>query len=159
MSFWADKRLWGLRPAGYHLTNIVLNGLAGVLIALLLADLFGSFWPVLLGGLAFTLHPMHVESVAFVAGRTDILMAIFITVAFLALVRFRRRPNWGWLALVVAGYVLALLAKETAIVFPVFSLLFLGWPLSPTARVGSPCSCSSCWWSCPLATGWSGLRF
>jgi Flp pilus assembly protein TadD len=128
LSLWSDKRLWGLNPFGYHLTNVLLNVLAAVLVALLLSRML-PFFPALLGGLAFALHPMHVESVAFVAGRTDILMTVFLSVAALALVRYRNRPTRGLLAVTVLGFTAALFAKEAAILFPLVALLYLGWPL------------------------------
>jgi Tfp pilus assembly protein PilF len=131
LTLWADKRLHGLNPHGYHLTNLILNALACLLAALLLGDMTRlqarapRVLPVLLGGLAFSLHPAHVESVAFIAGRTDILMAVFLIPACRFLWRFRSRPGWATLLLTLVCFVLALLSKEAAIVFPVLALLVL----------------------------------
>ncbi len=129
-SLWLDRKLWGARPFGFHLTNVLLNCGVGVLVALLLAEMLASFWPALLGGLAFALHPAHVESVAFVSDRTDIMMAFFILLAFLALLRLRRRPSAGMLVLAVASFAAALLCKEAAVMFAVLVLL----PLLPMLR-------------------------
>lgn len=122
-SFWLDRKVWGPGPRGYHLTNILLNIIASVLVGLVLARLFPSFWPALLGGLAFALHPMHVESVAFVAGRTDVMMAMFTALAFLGLLRYRRRPTLASGALTAGAFALALLCKEAAILFPALAFL------------------------------------
>jgi len=133
-SFWVERHAWGLNPFGFHLTSVVLNCLAGALAALLLAVLFrrtrdgapsDGFWPALLGGLAFVLHPTHVESVAFICGRTDLMLAVFLLAAFLLLVRFRDRPRAASGFAVVAAFGLGLLCKETAILFPVLALVYL----------------------------------
>ncbi len=135
-SFWLDRKLWGARPFGFHLTNLLLNCGVGVLVVLLLAEMLASFWPVLLGGLAFALHPTHVESVAFVSDRTDLMMAFFILLAFLALLRLRRRPSAGMLVLVVVSFAAALLCKEAAVLFPVLALLLLIPEFRQKARRG-----------------------
>jgi Flp pilus assembly protein TadD len=125
-SFWLEKRAWGPKPAGFHLSNMVMNMVAGVLVALMFVELLGSPGPALLASLAFALHAAHVESVSFVVGRTDLLMTIFLVAAFLALLRYRRQPTSGRLALTVAAYALALFSKEAAVLFPVLAGLVLG---------------------------------
>jgi protein O-mannosyl-transferase len=117
-SFWLDRSLWNMRPSGFHLTNVLLNCTCCALVALVLAELLASFWPALLGGLAFALHTAHVESVAFVSGRTDLMMMLFVLLAFLALLRFRRRPTGAWFGLTIVPFAVALLCKETALLFP-----------------------------------------
>jgi protein O-mannosyl-transferase len=133
-SFWLDRKLWGLRPFGFHLTSVLLNCGVGVLVVLVLAEMLASFWPVLLGGLAFALHPTHVESVAFVADRTDLMMTLFVLFAFLALLRYRRRPTTTILVLTAVPFAAALLCKETAILFPVLAFLVLLPELRQPAR-------------------------
>jgi Flp pilus assembly protein TadD len=135
-SLWLDRKLWGLNPLGFHLTNVLLNCGVGVLVALVLAEMLASFWPTLLGGLAFALHAAHVESVAFVSARTDLMMALFVLLAFLALVRYRRRPSGRQLALTLAPLAAALLCKETAILFPALALFVLTPELRQPARRG-----------------------
>jgi Flp pilus assembly protein TadD len=132
LSLWVDHRFWGLNPHGYHLTNVALNLAACLLLTWLLLRLFTSFWPArsasgpaLLGGLVFALHPTHVESVAFIAGRTDIIMTIFLLIAALALIRYGRRPSWRLVVLMVLTFAAALLSKEAAILFPLIALLYL----------------------------------
>ncbi|MBN2465499.1 tetratricopeptide repeat protein [candidate division WOR-3 bacterium] len=124
-SFWLDLRLWSMRPFGFHLTNVLLNCAVGVLVVLVLVGMLASFWPALLGGLAFVLHSAHVESVAFVSGRTDLMMALFFLLAFLALLRFRRRPTGMQLGLTLVPFAAALLCKETALLFPALAVFVL----------------------------------
>lgn len=124
-SFWFDLRFWGMSPFGFHLTNVLLNCAVGVLVALVLFQMLVSFWPALIGGLAFAWHTAHVESVAFVSGRTDLMMTLFVLLAFLALLRFRCRSTAAQFALTLAPFAAALLCKETAILFPALALLVL----------------------------------
>jgi Flp pilus assembly protein TadD len=133
ISFWLDHKVWGLKPAGFHLTNILLNIVAGLLVVILLKELAqgkDSLFPALLGGLAFMLHPMHVESVAFVSGRTDLMMTIFVLLAFLVLLRFRSRMTAVRVskltfALVPIAFAAGLLSKEAAILFPAIAAAVL----------------------------------
>ena len=135
-SFWLDQKLWGLRPLGFHLTSVLLNCGVGVLVVLVLAEMLASFWPVLLGGLAFALHPTHVESVAFVSDRTDLMMTLFVLLAFLALLRYRRRPSRTTLALTLVPFAAALFCKETAALFPVLAFFVLLPEMRQPARRG-----------------------
>jgi Flp pilus assembly protein TadD len=135
-SFWLDRRLSSMRPFGFHLTNVLLNCVVGVLVVLVLAEMLASFWPALLGGLAFAWHAAHVESVAFVSGRTDLMMTLFLLLAFLALLRFRRRPSGAWLGLTVVPFAAGLLCKEAAILFPALVLFALLTDLRQPARRG-----------------------
>jgi Flp pilus assembly protein TadD len=135
-SFWLDRKLWSMRPFGFHLTNVLLNCGVGVLAVLVLAEMLASFWPTLLGGLAFALHPAHVESVAFVSDRTDLMMTLFVLFALLALLRFRRRPAGGMLVLTVVFFASALLCKEAAALFPVLAFFVLLPELRQPARRG-----------------------
>jgi len=133
-SFWLDRSLWGIRPSGFHLTNVLLNCACCALVALVLAELLASFWPALLGGLTFAFHTSHVESVAFVSGRTDLMMTLFVLLAFLALLRFRRRPTGTWLGLTIVPFAVALLCKETALLFPALALFAVLPELRQPAR-------------------------
>jgi protein O-mannosyl-transferase len=124
-SLWLDRKLWGLKPAGFHLTSVLLNCGVGILVVLVLAEMLASFWPVLLGGLAFALHPTHVESVAFVADRTDLMMTFLVLLAFIALLRYKRRPSTSGSVLTLVPFAAALLCKETAALFPVLAFFLL----------------------------------
>jgi Tfp pilus assembly protein PilF len=134
LGFWAERRIWGQNPSGYHLTNVLLNVGVAVLVGLVLSELFGSLWPALLAGLVFALHPTHVESVAFVSGRTDLMMMLFGLLAFLALLSYRRRPTTLSLALAVGSFALALLCKEAILLLPLIAFMVL-YPIGqPRAR-------------------------
>ena len=72
-----DCELYGLKPAGHHLTNLILHALNSVLLFVLLRRLTGAFWRSAFVAALFALHPLHVESVAWIAERKDVLSAFF----------------------------------------------------------------------------------
>jgi len=122
ISFWLDRHLWGLRPLPYHLHNLLLNLVCVALVFLILNLLLASPIAAALGSLLFALHPMHAESISYVSGRTDLLMALFVLGAFYLLLLAHRRMDRRLAVLALAAYALSLLAKETAALFPFFCL-------------------------------------
>jgi tetratricopeptide (TPR) repeat protein len=123
LSFWLDLSTSHANPHWFHLVNLLLYALAATAVSLVLWELLHSAVWVLLGGLLFAAHSSHVESVAFISGRTDIMLTLFIAVSAFALLRsFRKRNRWWWLA-VPPAFGLALLSKETAVVFPLLVVL------------------------------------
>jgi tetratricopeptide (TPR) repeat protein len=123
LSFWLDLKLSHANPHWFHTVNLLLYTLAAVAVTLVLWELLHSGVWALLGGLLFAAHSSHVESVAFVSGRTDIMLTLFTAVAAFALLRsFRKRNRWWWLV-VPPAFGLALLSKETAVLFPLLVAL------------------------------------
>ena len=72
-----DRAIWGLNPMGYHLTNLILHLLNSILAAFLAWKLFSHKWAALFTGIAFGLHPLHIESVAWITERKDVLYTAF----------------------------------------------------------------------------------
>ena len=113
---------------GYHLTNIIFNSLAVVVfyfMALLILEEFGiaaTDWAAFLSSLLFILHPIHVESVSWIAGRTDVLCGLFIFLAFTFHI-LSLRSLW-FLSLTGLGFILSLFSKEVVVVFPVLVLMY-----------------------------------
>jgi tetratricopeptide (TPR) repeat protein len=122
-SFWLDLRVAGPNPAWFHLVNVLLNAGVAALVVLVVWELLGSAVWAGLGGLLFAAHSSHVESVAFVSGRTDLLAGLLIVGAAFGLLRSLRTSRFIWAWLVVVAFPLGLLSKETAIVFPVLVAL------------------------------------
>lgn len=124
-SFWLEWRLWGLRPLGYHVTNVVLQCVNALLLWLLLRRLKvpGAYF----AALVFALHPINVESVAWISERKNLLSLLFALPTTLAFLRWhdtRRRP---WYAAALAAFALALLSKSAVVMLPVVLLLILWW--------------------------------
>jgi tetratricopeptide (TPR) repeat protein len=128
-SFWIEHRLWGLHPFGYHLVNVLLHAGSAVLLwrALLRLRLPGAWW----AAAVFALHPVHVESVAWVTERKNVLSLLFYLASLHAFLTWEdlrpRAPGRGrWLLGSWVLFVLALLAKTVACSLPV-ALLLLRW--------------------------------
>src|SRR5438445_523815 len=125
-TFRIEHALWGLNPTGYHWVNLLLHVANALLVWRLLARLrVPGAW---LAGAIFALHPVQVESVAWITERKNVLMAFFFLLTLLAWIAFvdewTKRP-WRFYALALVLYVLALSAKTTACTLPAALLLIL----------------------------------
>ena len=125
VSYVLDYSLWGFQPKGFHLQQIVLHALDSVLAFELVRRLFGRFWLAALAGLFFAVHPTHVESVAWVSARKDVLSALFLIPAVLFYLRARgeRSMSRGPYIASVLFFTLAVLSKVNVVVLPLFLVL------------------------------------
>jgi tetratricopeptide (TPR) repeat protein len=132
-TFWLEYHLWGLKPSGYHLTNILLHTLAAMLLwrALVRLRLNGAW----LAAAVFAIHPVFVESVAWITERKNVLAAVFYFGAALAYWRFSgpeddrgsRSGRWRWYWLALLFFVGALWSKTVACSLPAALLLARWW--------------------------------
>ncbi len=129
LSHMADVELFGLNPAGHHLTSLLLHGSSTVVLFLALSSMTGSLWRSALVAAMFGLHPLHVESVAWVAERKDTLSALFWMLALLLYDRYVRRRTTAVYLLLLATFTLGLMAKPMVVTFPFVLLLLDCWPL------------------------------
>ena len=120
LSYAVDYALGGMNPRVFHAHNVLLHSLNSVAVYILALALGLGAFPALVAGLFFAAHPVHVEAVAWISGRNELLLTFFFLLAFL-LARFRAgldgRPRMGMLLLSMLFLVLALLSKITAAVF------------------------------------------
>lgn len=130
-TFWLSHQVGGLDPFGYHLVNVVLNGLVAWLVALVAAALVGRddalqrFVPAF-AGVAFVVWPTHVEAVTWMVCRVDLILTALCLLSLLGWMRWRRSPGVvGWLPL--GAFVLALGTKEAAITFPLVLVALELW--------------------------------
>jgi len=129
-AFRLEYALWGLHPAGYHWVNILLHAANAVLVWQLLRRLRvpGAWFAAAL----FALHPVHVESVAWITERKNVLMGFFFLLALLFWTRFLEKPvKWRWYALALGCYALALFSKTTACTMPAALFLILWLKSAP----------------------------
>jgi cytochrome c-type biogenesis protein CcmH/NrfG len=129
LSLQLDASLWGANAGAFHRTNVVMHALASVLLFFGLFLLTGGYWPSGMTAALFAWHPLHVESVAWVAERKDILSAVFWMLTLIAYAGYVRRPSWSRYLLVMASLVLGLLAKPMLVTLPLVLLLLDYWPL------------------------------
>ena len=124
-TFWLEHKLWGYAPTGYHIVNVLLHLVNTLLLWRLVARLtVPGAWIV---AAVFAIHPLHVESVAWVIERKDLLSALFYLAAFSAYIRFvaERRPGRYFLALFL--FALGMLCKSIAVTLPVALLIYHWW--------------------------------
>lgn len=123
-TFWIEQHLWGLNPAGYHVTNILLHLANSALLWALLARLGVRY--AFLGGLLFAVHPVHVESVAWVTERKNVLSAFFYLLSALSFLEYEDSGRKRHYALSLALFVPALLSKTVTCSLPV-ALIIMRW--------------------------------
>jgi protein O-mannosyl-transferase len=112
-----DYAFWGNDPFGYHLTNLILHILASMGAGILVIQLFENKGMALFTALAFALHPLHIESVAWITERKDVLFTLFY---FLAWITWNKSPKHkGWYALSLLLFALSAMSKAMAVTLPV----------------------------------------
>ena len=127
LSYWIDFKIWGLNPAGFHLTNILLHIMNCLLFFFLLIRLGIKRLPAFSGGLLFSVFPLHFENVAWISGRTDLLSFLCIGLSFLFLLKYldKGRTSSLWFSALFFG--LSLLGKENTLFFAgIYFLIFWG---------------------------------
>jgi tetratricopeptide (TPR) repeat protein len=129
LSLQLDASLYGLCPFGFHLTNILWHAASTALLFALLDRLTGRLWESALVAALFGLHPLHVESVAWVAERKDVLSGFLAFLALYAYGRYARSPGWGNYGLTTLALALGLMAKPMLVTLPCLFLLLDFWPL------------------------------
>jgi len=132
LSHLADVTLWGLDPWGHHLTSVVLHGLTVGMLFLVLSAMTGAPGRSAFAALVFGLHPMRVESVAWIAERKDVLSGLFAVLTVAAHLRWIERPTVARQLVTCACFALGLLAKPMVVTLPVLLLLLDVWPLGRT---------------------------
>ena len=130
ISHMLDCQFYGLRPGGHHLTNILLHAATAVVLLLVLRRMTGELWPSALVAALFAIHPLRVESVAWVAERKDVLSGLLFTLTLGAYLGYVRRPFSLWRYMAVAAlFALGLMAKPMLVTMPLVLLLLDYWPL------------------------------
>jgi protein O-mannosyl-transferase len=148
LSHMLDCQFCGLRPAGHHLTNVLLHAATAILLFLVLWNMTGALWRSAFVAAVFAIHPLRAESVAWVTERKDVLSGLFFMLTLAAYVRFARwagqrgpgawncfRSPFYWLALLL--FSLGLLAKTMLVTLPFVLLLLDYWPLNRLASAAT----------------------
>jgi protein O-mannosyl-transferase len=130
LSHMLDCQLYGLHPGGHHLTNVLLHTATVIALFLVLRQMTGALWRSAFVAAVFAIHPLRVESVAWVAERKDVLSGLFFMLTLGAYVRYARHPwSLARYLMVAVLFVLALLSKQSVATLPFVLLLLDCWPL------------------------------
>jgi len=137
ISLMLDAEIGGASPAVYHATNVVLHMCNTLLLFHAFTRLTGKAARSAFAAGLFALHPLHVESVAWIAERKDVLSTAFLLLGILAYLRALERPSWTRSAWLCATFAAGLLAKPMLVSFPILLLLLDVWPLRRQALDGT----------------------
>jgi hypothetical protein len=129
LSHMADCQLYGFRAGGHHLTNVLLHTIAVVLSFLVLQEMTNAVWRSAFVAAVFAIHPLHVESVAWVSERKDVLSAVFFMLTLAAYLRYVRKQTVGRYLLVLVLFACGLMSKPMLVTLPFVLLLLDYWPL------------------------------
>ena len=140
ISHMADFQVHRLWAGGHHLTNVLIHTATALLLFLILRQMTGETCRAAFVAAIFAIHPLHVESVAWVSERNDLLAGLFFALTIAAYLCYVRRPSsWHYLV-VLACFVAGLLSKPTLVTLPFILLILDGWPLGRFGKPGLPVS-------------------
>ncbi len=129
LSHMLDSQLFGKRPAGHHLTNLFFHLANTLLLFLILKEMTSSCWRSAFVAAMFALHPLHVESVAWVAERKDVLSVFFLLLTLATYCDYLKRPGKMKYLAALFFYILGLMAKPMLVTLPFVLILLDFWPL------------------------------
>jgi tetratricopeptide (TPR) repeat protein len=132
MSHMLDWQLFGDRPGGHHWTSLIIHIINIILLFLLLNQLTGAIWRSFLVAALFAVHPMNVESVAWIAERKNVLSTFFWIMTMLLYVWYVKQPGWKRYLPVFLCFALGLMSKPMLVTLPFVLLLLDYWPLNRT---------------------------
>jgi protein O-mannosyl-transferase len=137
LSHMFDCQVFGLSAGGHHLTNVLLHAVTVVLLFLVLRQMTGTLWRSAFVAAIFAVHPLRVESVAWVTERKDVLSGFFFILTIGAYVRYVRLKSPARYALVLIAFALGLMSKAMLITLPLVLLLLDYWPLQRNVPIKS----------------------
>jgi len=129
LSFILDYKLYGLNPSGYHLTNLFLHVINTLLLFLLFTGMTQAVWQSAAVAALFAIHPLHVESVAWVVERKDVLSTLFFILAMISYAGYVKRQKVQLYIVTLLLFIFGLMCKPMLVTLPFVLLLLDYWPL------------------------------
>jgi hypothetical protein len=162
ISHMLDWQLFGGASGPHHLVSVLLHAISSLVLFAFLKRITGSAGKSAFVAFVFALHPLHVESVAWITERKDVLCALFWMLTLLAYARYSERPSLAKYAITVALFCCGLLSKPMMISFPFVALLLDWWPMrrfatQPARRRNIARCCARILSSARLAAAWKRL--
>ena len=146
ISHMLDCQFYGLNAAGHHFTNVLLHSIAVLLLFVVLHRLTGTFWRSAFVAAVFAIHPLRVESVAWVAERKDVLSGVFFMLTLWTYYSYVRTPSLTRYCVVAMTFALGLMAKPSLVTVPILLLLLDYWPLKRFDKSPAAQSRQNSWW-------------
>lgn len=125
LSYWLDFKVWGLNPAGFHLTNVLIHLMNTILLYFILLQLGVTRFSAFSSGLLFALFPLHFENVSWITGRTDLLSFLFAALSVLFFIKFFKKEKYSSLIASSAFLLFALLSKENSLMLIAIYFFFV----------------------------------
>jgi len=140
ISHMIDCQLYGLNPKGHHLTSLLFHVANTLLLLLILVRMTGALWQCSFVAALFALHPLHVESVAWVAERKDVFSTFFMMLTVWAYLLYVKKGKVRRYMLVVLFFVLGLMSKPMLVTLPFILLMLDFWPLGRLCHIHESCN-------------------
>lgn len=148
ISHMLDCQLYGLNAGGHHFTNVLLHGVAVLLLFLVLRQMTGALWRSAFVAAVFAIHPLRVESVAWIAERKDVLSGVFFILTLWAYAAYvRNRPSLFRYLVLTITFALGLMSKPSLVTLPFVLALLDYWPLARFRKDSIAQSIAVGWWS------------
>ncbi len=145
ISHMADCQMFGLKPGGHHFNNVLLHSIAVIGLFLVLQQMTGALWQSAFVAAVFAIHPLRVESVAWVVERKDVLSGLFFMLTLAAYARYIRKQTLSRYLLVAILFALGLMSKAVLVTVPFVLLLLDYWPLGRFDTLKAVRSTSTRW--------------
>ena len=129
LSLMLDVEIFGLHAGGSHTVNVIFHALNALLLFVVLKQMTGAFWRSAFVAVLFAVHPLNVESVAWIAERKNVLSTLFWMLCMLAYASYAKKPELKKYLLIFVPFILGLLAKPMLVTLPCVFLLLDFWPL------------------------------
>src|SRR4029077_7185705 len=134
ISHMIDCQIFDLKAGGHHFTNVLLHSIAAILLFFFLLKTTSRFWESSFVTALFAVHPLHVESVAWIAERKDVLSAVFFFLTLGAYARYARAHSFGRYLTMSMLFACGLMSKPMLVTTPVVLLLLDYWPLNRSQK-------------------------
>ena len=139
LSLMADYELYGLNPAGYHVSNLLFHILNTLLLFFFLKQVTGDTWKCFAVSALFAVHPLNIESVAWISERKNLLSTLFWILTLFAYIRYVQKRQWRRYSHVLLFFIIGLMAKPMLVTLPVVLLLIDYWPLRRLSSINQYC--------------------
>jgi protein O-mannosyl-transferase len=143
LSFMLDSQISKMNPTFFHLSNVLFHIFNSILLFIILERMTGAFWRSTLVAILFAIHPLHVESVAWITERKDVLSTFFLLLTVWSYVYYIQRSNYKRYAIVFILFALGLMSKPMLVTLPFILLLLDYWPLKRYTLFNRPESSKS----------------